>query len=57
MPYCPLPTGDGHSETCPQLGYMGYKLGLKRLRLNRLTPYNPSLSVGPALGQLKFRSK
>ena len=25
MPYRPLHTGEGHSETCPQLGYMGYE--------------------------------
>jgi len=24
MPYRPLHTGESHSETCPQLGYMGY---------------------------------
>ena len=24
MSYCPLPTGENHSETRPQLGYMVY---------------------------------
>jgi Transposase len=36
MPYRPLLTGESHTETCPQLGYMGYI----RIRLREATEVN-----------------
>ena len=45
MPYRPLHTGESHSETCPQLGYMGYSEDSNRNRLWRLGRTNGTLLV------------